>query len=44
MQIIVITVADGTNPVEVQTWLNTNSNFQIISMTVKDNMFYILYK
>jgi hypothetical protein len=43
MTIIVISVSDDSNPIEVQTWLNENPNVKIIFMAVKENKFYIVY-
>ena len=43
MIIIVISVSNDMNPIEVQTWLDSNPNVKIIFMTIKENKFYIVY-
>jgi hypothetical protein len=44
MNIATILIADESNPVEVKNWIATNATATVISMAVKDNIIYILYK
>jgi hypothetical protein len=44
MTIVTINVADATNPVEVQTWLDANPTASLFDVAVNGSLFYIFYQ
>lgn len=43
MTIITIVVADLTNPVEVQAWLDAHPDTVVSRLFVQQNIFYVIY-
>jgi len=43
MTVATVIVADPTNPVELQSWLDNNSNISIFTILGGSTIFYILY-
>jgi hypothetical protein len=43
MTLTTIVVADISNPIEVQAWMNANPQIVVEKMFIQQNVFYILY-